>query len=367
MIKKILQKIFKKISYGFFLKLHGKVEESIKSNQDQRIKVQKVNINNKINYNVYSITDARLYTDRIHDTAILLDNKIVEEASFQLRDNNNSNIKNNIVFRKGTPRITRKLNGMVLSLLTGGGGNNNYWHWLYDVLPRLNLCNKFFSLDRIDYFLFPSLSKKFQIETLNFLKIPIQKRLSSEKFRHIKTKELIVTDHPVVITDNATHDILNVPIWIIEWIKSSFINEDIITKNNSKNKIYIDRTDANAGHSAERLIVNENEVKKYLLDNNFFSVRLADMDFKKQVELFYNAEVVVGLHGAGFANLSFCKPGTKVIEFRSSTAGVMYENLAIKNNLNYSSIICETINNNYSNQQGHIQVPVSDLIKILKD
>ena len=57
----------------------------------------------------------------------------------------------------------------------------------------------------------------------------------------------------------------------------------------------------------------------------------------------------------------------KVIEFRSSTAGVMYENLAIKNNLNYSSIICETINNNYSNQQGHIQVPVSDLIKILKD
>ena len=29
--------------------------------------------------------DGRLYTDRIHDTAVLLDNKIIEGPSFQLR------------------------------------------------------------------------------------------------------------------------------------------------------------------------------------------------------------------------------------------------------------------------------------------
>ena len=27
----------------------------------------------------------------------------------------------------------------VLSLLTGGGGNDNYWHWMFDVLPRIKL------------------------------------------------------------------------------------------------------------------------------------------------------------------------------------------------------------------------------------
>ncbi|MDC1476037.1 glycosyltransferase family 61 protein [Pelagibacteraceae bacterium] len=366
MIKKILQKIFKKFSYGFFLKLHGKIENSLTCKEDRRIKVKIVNIDNKLNYNIYRIEEARLYTDRIHDTAILLENKIIEEASFQLRNNNNSHIRNNIVFSKGTPRIKRNINGIVLSLLTGGGGNNNYWHWLYDVLPRLNLCSKVCNLNDVDYFLFPNLSNKFQKETLNFLKIPTQKRLSSEKFRHIRTKELIVTDHPVVVTDNSTNDIQNVPIWIIEWLKSSFINQNIITNKNNKRKIYIDRADASSGHSTERLIVNENEIKKYLLDNNFSSVRLGDMDFIKQVELFYNAETVVGLHGAGFANLSFCKPGTKVIEFRSSTAGIMYENLAIKNNLNYSSIISKTVDDNYLNQQGHIQVPINNLIKILK-
>jgi len=367
LIKKFLQQKFKNISYSFFLRLYGKIEKTIKDNQDERIKVKTVKIENKLDYKIYKILRARLYTDRIQDTAILLDNKIVEGPSFQLRNNNNSNIVNNIVFKKGTPRKLRNLNGVVLSLLTGGGGNNNYWHWLYDVLPRLNLCNKIISLDKIDYFLLPSLSKGFQKETLNFLKIPEHKRLSSEKFRHILTNELIITDHPVVVTDSATNDIQNVPYWIIKWLKDIFLNKSPANKKKTKNKIYIDRKDAISGHAYQRAIVNEDEVKKYLLSNNFISVRLADIKFSEQVELFNNADVVVGLHGAGFGNLSFCNPGTKIIELRSATAGKMYENLAKKNNLNYKSIIREPINNNFLNQQGHIRVPINDLAKVLEN
>jgi len=84
----------------------------------------------------------------------------------------NAKPNENIVFRKGTPRLLRKLNGNILSLLTGGGGNNNYWHWLYDVLPRLALYSKHSDLEKIDYFLFPSILKEFQQETLNCLNIP---------------------------------------------------------------------------------------------------------------------------------------------------------------------------------------------------
>jgi len=67
-------------------------------------------------------------------------------------------------------------------LLTGGGGNNNYWHWLYDVLPRLELCKKVKKLDEIDFFLFPNLENKFQKESLEILNIPSHKLLSSKKF-----------------------------------------------------------------------------------------------------------------------------------------------------------------------------------------
>ena len=173
MIKKFLQKIFKSISYEIFFRIYGKIEKSICSSEDKRIEVKTINIDENLSYRIFSINNGRLYTDRIHDTAVLLDNKIIKEPSFQLRYKGpkiyNSEINENVVFKKGTPKKLKELNGSVLSLLTGGGGNKNYWHWLFDVLPRLGLCSKNLSLNDIDYFLLPSHIEKFQIESLDCL------------------------------------------------------------------------------------------------------------------------------------------------------------------------------------------------------
>ena len=68
----------------------------------------------------------------------------------------------------------------------------------------------------------------------------------------------------------------------------------------------------------------------------------------------------------GFANIVFCQPRTKVIELRSPNAGPMYENVAKKNDLNYNSIVIESNNKTFPNQQGHIQVPIDNLRKILE-
>ena len=70
---------------------------------------------------------------------------------------------------------------------------------------------------------------------------------------------------------------------------------------------------------------------------------------------------------AGFANIVFCQPRTKVIELRSSNANPMYENVAKKNDLNYNSIVIEPSNKTSPNQQGHIQVPIGNLSKILEN
>jgi len=362
------------ISYSIFIKIYGKIEKSINFNEDSRINVKIINIEKNLSYNVYNITNGRLYTDRIQDTAILLENKIIEEASFQLRnayDNKiyNSKIVDNIVFTKGTPRKLKNLNGSVLSLLTGGAGNNNYWHWLFDVLPRLALCEKNINLNDVDYFLLPDHIKKFQIETLNSLDIPKTKRLSSEKYRHVKAKKLIVTDHPVMIGTDATKGIMNMPHWISLWLKNNFIKDSAKNYNKNIKKIYIDRSDKTSNNLPLRLISNEDEVKKHLIMNDFTSIKLHETNFNEQVVLFNNAECIVGLHGGGFANLAFCKEGTRVIELRSTNAGKPIENLAKKNNLNYSSIIVEAKqikNFNFPNQQGSIQVPINSLIESLK-
>ena len=374
MIKNFLKKIFKTTFYGFFLKVHGKIEKSITANSDDRIEVSIIGEEKNLSYKVYKISDARLYTDRIHDTAVILDNKIIEGPSFQLRYTENRHIYNgkaddNIVFQKGTPRKMRKLNNSVLSLLTGGAGNSNYWHWMFDVLPRLNLCNKVINLKEIDYFLLPSLSKKFQTESLNLLNIPNTKRISSEKFRHIKAKKLIVTDHPVVTTGNASIDIQNIPSWITQWLKESFVDKNNHSKNENIKKVFIERKIIKNGSIPYRFIENEKEVKECLLIRGFKPIVLENISFTEQISLFQNANCIVGLHGAAFANLSFCNPGIKVIEFRSHSSGSVIENLAKKLDLNYFSLVTKSTEVHKfksPNQQGKIRVSIRNLIKLLE-
>jgi capsular polysaccharide biosynthesis protein len=374
-IKKYLKKIFKKISYGVFFKVYGVIENSIEHSEDNRIKVKIITTENELSYRIYTISNGRLYTDRIQDTAAILENKIIKGPSFQLRKGPgahifNSNIGDNIVFSKGTPRKLRNLNGSVLSLLTGGAGNNNYWHWLFDVLPRFGLCSKSTNLNKIDYFLLPSLLKQFQKETLDSLNIPEYKRISSEKFRHIQAKELIMTDHPVMLSGNATKDILNIPGWISLWLRNTFLNQTIIDNKKTKNKIYIDRNDTNSNLLPQRIIINEEEIKKYLLDKNFTIVKLHETKFINQINLFYDAECVIGLHGGGFGNIVFCKPGTKIIELKSSTASDAIKNLAKKNDLNYISLEAkaeEIYKFEFPNQQGGIKISISSLIKVLEN
>ena len=57
------------------------------------------------------------------------------------------------------------------SLLTGGAGNNNYWHWLFDVLPRIKIINNVIDVNNIDFFCY-QIQKRFQEESLNLMNIP---------------------------------------------------------------------------------------------------------------------------------------------------------------------------------------------------
>ena len=133
-IKKYLQKVFKKISYNFFLKIYGSINSSIKYNEDDRIKVKTINPGDEINYRVYKISNGRLYTDRIHDTAVILDNSIIEGPSFQLRYTHDLKMYNSKNFGLlegyhqlgGTKMGIDKNNSVVDSDLKVHGVNNLY-------------------------------------------------------------------------------------------------------------------------------------------------------------------------------------------------------------------------------------------------
>ena len=106
------------------------------------------------------------------------------------------------------------------------------------------------------------------------------------------------------------------------------------------------------------------------INNNFIPVKLHDLKFIEQVNLFYNADCVAGLHGAGFINLVFCRHGTKVIEFRSPTSGNSIQNVSKKSKLDYDPIIVESKKmdqSNIPNQQGSYQIPINSLKEKLEN
>ena len=112
----ILKKITKKFFQNIFYLIYGKVKVNEKKNKEYFEKKKIVISNNKKKffYNIFKCKNSRLYTDRIQDTAIIHKNTILNEPSFQLRNNDlDKNIKKNIVLDIGTPRIQKKLNGNV--------------------------------------------------------------------------------------------------------------------------------------------------------------------------------------------------------------------------------------------------------------
>ena len=293
-IKKIIQKKFKFIFYKIFALFHGKIKGKINSDNDSRIKVETVKKDNNLKYKIFKITNGSLYTDRIHDAAIIVDNFIVEGPSFQLRrennvkgNENNAQVEKNIVFQKGTPRIKKFLNGKVLSLLTGGAGNDNYFHWLFDILPKIKICSEVYNLEDIENFYFSKLHE-WQKNILEILDLKNIKILDSSIYRHVQASKIIAVEHPWYEKGYIQEEAGNVPDWIVNWLKETFLTKAEIFDANDK--VLIDRRDDTKFNHCQ--IINDEEVFQYLKSKGFSKYKVGQLSFKKQIHLFSNAKVI---------------------------------------------------------------------------
>ena len=93
---------------------------------------------------------------------------------------------------------------------------------------------------------------------------------------------------------------------------------------------------------------------------------MSEYNFIEQVNIFYNANCVIGLHGAGFANIVFCKKNTVVLEIKSNTTGDVIRNLARSNKLKYSNISLFPRDKPIGSQFGIVYLPLIKL-KSLSD
>ena len=313
MSKKILQKNFKKFFQFIFKILYGKIIYSSKNLQNRNITITKVDntklkkINNE-SYNVFKVIDGRVYNDTVENVAIINKNQILDKISYQQQGGKLNQASDSIILKKGTPRIKKKLKSNILILCQGASGNDNYFHWLFDILPKIKICSEVYDINKIDYFYLSKLHK-WQKDTLEIFNISNLKILDSSIYRHVQASELIAVEHPWYQKGFVQKEIAFLPEWIIFWLREKFLH--LSKKFECSDRVFIYRSESTFNHCK---LINNDEVIENLSKLGFKSYQVGKLDFFEQIYLFNNAKIIIGPHGAAFSNIVFSNPNLHLIE-----------------------------------------------------
>ena len=355
-MRKKLKKTYKLLRSYYFSALYKKIH--LKSEfKPKFIKLKKPKLN-KISYKIYSIKNCRIFTNCVENVSVIKNNQLIKEGSMQQISGKLVNAKRNEVLKSGTPKFLKKINGNVFNLTQGASGYDNYSHWLLDIVPKIIILSKAHDLKNIDYFYFSKLNH-FQKETLKILKLSSIKIIDSKLNKHCLVENLMFCTHPHYFKGTLLNAHSNIPKWIICYLRKIFLAAASKKIENCK-KIYIDRSDSQYNHCK---IINDTEIKKYLKKKGFKIIRLSEYSLKEQISIFKNCNLVVGPHGAGLANLIFCKKKTKVLEIKNiGHPNIGYQKISKYNKLKHRFIMLKKIENN---KQGDMFLPIKKLEKFL--
>ncbi|MBC9783735.1 glycosyltransferase family 61 protein [Heliobacterium chlorum] len=230
----------------------------------------------------------------------------------------------NPIFREERLPKVHDIDGTVAVLSTSGWWN--YYHWLFDSVPRYELLRK--SGIKVDYYLVSHYPNSYQDVAVRKLGIPEERLIYVREANHYKAKRLIIPSLPGIMS--------RIPPWVCVYLRKTFVSKRVTDKRN-RPRLYISRAKASG-----RKIVNEDDLLKYLVPYDFRIVYLEELSFLEQVQLFSKAEIIVAPHGAGLANLVFCEPGARVLELMGPKyINVMFWGLSSLIPLEYRYLIGE--------------------------
>lgn len=309
-----MAKMIKTIIRGLFKLIYGRVNFDNNINYSALTsELDKYNNKAKSNqrYFLYSSDNCRIYTDLNENVAVIKDGKILNGHSYQQVNGKLESLKQNSILKLGTPYFKKNIKGTIVNLLQGSSGEN-YFHFMFDILPKLWMVESKIKFKDIDYFL---LNKKidWQIKILDIIGINSNKILSAEQYRHIEASRIISVTHPWYMEGYIQEQVANIPSWIIYELRTNFLNKNISKKNL---KIYLDRSDSKFKHCK---ILNNSELVNFLEKRKFQIVKPEKLSLNEQINIFNNAQIIVGGHGASFTNIVFCEKNTNIIEFIPSS------------------------------------------------
>jgi capsular polysaccharide biosynthesis protein len=187
--------------------------------------------------------------------------------------------------------------------------NYQYFHWFIDCLPRLWLAREQ-NMDFSEFYCGEFNENSFQQRSIDLLGFEGQKlsfgaggkvlRFNSLLYPFSTLKESLKVRPS--FRDGVHHKGGWHPSYLID------INQRITLRAASKNvsrgtRLYVKRP-----QSGHRRLLNSDVFESFLDENGFCTVDPGQHTFASQVQMFHEAEFIVGVHGAGLTNLLWTNP-----------------------------------------------------------
>jgi hypothetical protein len=224
-------------------------------------------------------------------------------------------------YRKRFNLRWRKLRGDYYSLAAMWA--ENFYHWHYDVLPRLESALPYLPPDTL--FMLPAKTSEWQLESLGAFGIH-RERLVPLAYGIDYIAERFWFATPIGHTGFPESTLLS----RVARRMASLTSQSSLE---IPARIYISRRKAK-----NRRILNESELKPVLDRWDFHIVCLEDFSLATQIRLFQGCRAVLAPHGAGLANILHCHRGAWVGELRHGDTPLCYEVAAHLLGLNYHQL-----------------------------
>ncbi len=179
-----------------------------------------------------------------------------------------------------------------------------YFHWMIDVLPRYYIARESGYLE--GRLIYVSNRHPFQMETLRALDIH-DRVIDAERIPMIYGRDILAPCHQLSCGYLP-------PRWVLAFLRYDLFPNLVQKQSKFGNRLYVSRNDA-----AWRHVLNEDVVLSQLAPLGFEKITPGRLSVEDQLAAFAGADIIVGVHGSGMANIAFCKPGTILIELFSNS------------------------------------------------
>jgi len=223
---------------------------------------------------------------------------------------------------------------------------NNYYHWILEHLPKLRALNYYKnSAGKEPAIIIPSDPPSYILQPLDLFNIDRDDCIEWD-FIALDLDTLVLPAYPEANPEN------------LHWLRTNLrqsIEENSL--DNPPQRIYISRENA-----PKRRIENRSEVIEVLSDFGFEKVIAEDLSLSKQIQLFSNADVILGAHGAGLTNILW-SDDTTIFEIHNDTVRDHY--CVLSNNLGHDYVPIQGESTNPSQLNSNIVVETEELVNKL--